>query len=360
MIDKNSNGIDDRKEGYRNPSRGYNPGPNFKEAGNFWDKVFKNWGTAIGAGLNPPGSNPPKTKNKPKPTPTPPPAPVGPAQMSFLDALQQAMSMTGGLDGGPSIPHISFDPQRETLRNNAGEADARLGAMYRQLQDSIAADSPKIQQAYQTAIDNTNAGAQQAQQAVQGASDAASARNSSVLANLGIGDAAQQIIAQGRDANTATAGTMQDIAAAGAADASNLTQNQTSSVQQNRSIGSAAGLEGNLQRAQNQAKLQALLAQIDMQEQEKNAAIDAQNAQSGSNSFTAAMDLADKLYSSNQGELDRNDRNAIKSAELGLKQRPKGPTFEQFLKQLGIGTADLTKDPKTVLDLAKQFNVQFQ
>lgn len=281
--------------------------------------------------------------------------PTGQAQrdMSFLDALMMAQNM---IPGASVLGRVNYDPQRQAARDNASEADMRIGAMYKQLADSIAADQPGIQAAYQQAIDATNNGSQAAQQSVQAASDAASARNQSVLANLGIGDANQQIIAQGRDANTAAANVMADMAAAQQADANALTQNQTTAVQQNRSIGSAAGLEGNLQRAQNQAKLQALLAQIDMAEQDKNASIDAQNAQAGQGNFSQAMSLAQALYGADQQRIGRQDdlarymqsrQDQMDQALIKAQgQQRVNPDLGTMLKALGISPQDLANDPQ--------------
>lgn len=246
-------------------------------------------------------------------------APVGTSPLSFADALAQALGLVGDQGGG--IPGVNYDSERNAARQNAGEADARLGAMYRQLTDAIQGENPNIQAAYQGAIDSTNAGAQQAQRNVQGAVDASQARNQSVLSNLGIGDANQQIIAQGRDANTAGAQQIADMAAGQQAATTNLTANQASSVQQNRSIGSAAGLEGNLQRAQNQARLQALLAKIDSSEQDQNAQIAAQNASQKQGGVSTALSLASQLYGMNRDDIDRENSLQIEAAKMN---RPSG------------------------------------
>lgn len=287
--------------------------------------------------------------------PQPKGVPVGNQQqdMSFIDALLMAQGM---IPGASVIGRVNYDPQRNAARDNASEADMRIGAMYKQLADSIAADQPGIQAAYQQAIDETNSGSQAAQQSVQAATDAASARNQSVLANLGIGDANQQIIAQGRDANSAAANTMADMAASQQADANALTQNQATAVQQNRSIGSAAGLEGNLQRAQNQAKLQALLAQIDMAEQDKNASIDAQNAQAGQGGFSQALNLAQSLYGADQQRIGRQDdlarymqsrQDQMDQALIKAQgQQRANPDLGTMLKALGISPQDLANDPQ--------------
>lgn len=270
--------------------------------------------------------------------------PKAPPSMSFLDALRMAAGMVPGAN---MIARVNYDPQREAARSQAAENDARLGAMYKQLSDSIAADAPAIQAAYQTAIDNTNAGGAAAQQSVQAANDAAGQRNQQVLANLGIGDAAQQIIAQGRDANTATANQQADMAASQAANAQNLQAAQTSAVQQNRSIGEASTLEGNLQRAQNAARLQSLLAQIGLQESNKNAEIDAQNAQAGQSGFAQAMQLANALYGSNRDELNQQNQLQLQAQKLAQSagQPSKG---QQKLDILGMLIQSGMIDPNTL------------
>lgn len=225
-------------------------------------------------------------------------------QLSFSEALAQARDQVG-------VNRVSYDPQRQTARSNASEADARLEAMYRQLKGSIDADESKIAAAYTTARDAGNASAAQAQQAVQDASNAANARNDEVLANLGISDAQKQIIGEGRDLASQTARQVGDMGAKQQAAATNLSELQASGVQQNRSIGNAAALEGNTQRAQNQAKLQALLAQIDMKEQQDNQAAE-QQAESQSMSLAQALMQSsgaarNDAYGRYQDALNRSD-----------------------------------------------------
>lgn len=375
MVDKNRNGIPDDKEGTRvkrsrsstsfggpqKPSLGNSPDPLtglnnwayqnpgyqakgqtyepstrysgfFGEMGNFANDVTRNLNNFIGSDIlgeksplgggrgdamvgRHPGSGAAAARQKSSPFQKTGAGIPGTSPLSFADALAQALGLMGDQSGG-QVPFVNYDPERNTARQNAGEADARLEAMYRQLQGSINADQPAIQQAYQQAIDNTNAGAQQAQANVQGAVDASQARNQSVLGNLGIQDANQQIVAQGRDANTQAAQLMGDMAAGQQAATTNLTQNQASSVQQNRSIGSAAGLEGNLQRAQNQARLAALLSQIDREESDRNVSISSQNAQAGQGNFSGALSLAQQLYGMNRDDIDRENSLQIQAAKM--------------------------------------------
>lgn len=238
--------------------------------------------------------------------------------MSYGDALSQAQGMVGW---NP----ISYDPERATARGNASEADARLEAMYRQLRDSITADEGNIAKAYQGANQSIADAGAQAQQATQQASNAADDRNNEVLANLGISDAQQQIIGQGRDLNTQTAGAVADMAAKQQNAATNLSETQAAAVQQNRGIAGAAGLEGNLQRAQNQSKLQALLAKIDMAEQQENAA-GQQNAQQQSMSLAQMLmqqsgNSSDRAYGRYQDMLNRSDSLSIEAQNQARAQQ---------------------------------------
>lgn len=270
--------------------------------------------------------------------------PQGTPPLSFADALAQALSMVGGTEGG-GIPSVNFDPERNAARSTAAEADARYEAMYRQLRGSIDADAPQIQAAYAQAIDNTNAGAERAQGNAQAAVDASQERNQSVLGNLGIQDANAQIIGEGRDANTQAAAALGDMAQAQQAATTNLTANQASSVQQNQSIGNAAGLEGNLQRAQNQAKLQSLLAQIDMEEQGQNSQIAQQNASQQQSGMGNALSLASQLYGYNREDIA--SENDLQMQAMKMNQPS---DFMQMMQNFGMLTQDRGGDLGPVVD----------
>ena len=290
-------------------------------------------------------------------------------QLSFADALTQAFDILGpygGDDGGygySDIPFVNYDPQRNEARGRASEADIRLGAMYDQLTKSIDADEAGIVQSYESAISNSNAAGDQGRANAQAAADAASSSNNDVLASLGIQDANAQIIGEGRDLNTQTANQQADMASSQAAVAQNLIQNQASSVQQNKSIANASTLEGNLQRARNSAQLNALLAQIDMEEQDQNTSIASQNQQAAMQAANAnrsekngrlssAMSFANQLFGANRDDIDRenamlaemsrgpemskqqNMMNAL-SALIADGTLPADMDFDQLVKAMG-------------------------
>lgn len=270
--------------------------------------------------------------------------PADPAQpeKTLADYLQEAISMIGSQGGG-----VNFDPQRNMLRQNASEADARLEAMYRQLRGSIDADAPVIQQAYDQAETSTAQNAQSAQAQTQAASDSATARNDQVLANLGIQQASGNQIINGTDLATQTAGAVATQATKGQAAGDRLASNEATALQHNTNIGNAAGLEGNLQRAGNQSKLQALLAELDMQEQQ-------QNASAGQNSFSQQLSLAQTILGYDQDKQDRQDQLQMSAAEQAnsryaaeLKaQGQQLPDLGQYLQALGITPQEIAANPQ--------------
>ena len=269
------------------------------------------------------------------------------ASKSLADYLQQALSLIGSGGGG-----VNYDPQRATARANASEADARLEAMYRQLRGSIDADAPVIQQAYQTAIDSTAQNAATAQAQTQAASDNAQARNDQVLANLGIQQAAGNQIQEGRDLGTQTAGNIAAQASKGQAAGDRLISNQATALSHNTNIGNAAGLEGNLQRAANQAKLNALLAEIDQKEQQDNASL-------SENGFSKQLSLANSLLDFDRYNQERQDTQDQSLAKLmndrdiaAMKaQSNQAPDLRAMLKMMGVDETWLTKDPKAAASL---------
>lgn len=333
-------GVQDFNQGLRNVPGGQLPSLSPPQ-GIDW-RLFQN--TAKEGVKRLPGGIAPKNR---QPTEQPAAPDAGSTAKTLADYLQEAMSLIGGGSGG-----VNYDPQRATARQNASEADARLEAMYRQLRGSIDADAPVLQQAYQTAIDATAQNAATAQAQTQAASDNAQARNDQVLANLGIQQAAGNQIQEGRDLGTQTAGNIAAQASKGQAAGDRLVSNQATALQHNTNIGNAAGLEGNLQRAANQAKLNALLAEIDQKEQQDNAAL-------SENSFSKQLSMANSLL-----DFDRYNQEQQASREQALAklmndrdiaamkaQSNQAPDLRAMLKMMGVDETWLTKDPKAAASL---------
>lgn len=262
--------------------------------------------------------------------------------MSFADYLQMASGIFGG---GNSIPMANYDPQRNLLKQNAADNDSRLEAMYRQLRGSIDADAPVIQQGYQDAIDSTAQNAATAQQNTQAATDSANSRNDAVLANLGIEQAMGNQIQQGTDLSSQTARQITDQASRGQAAGDRLVSNQATAVNHNTNVGNAAGLEGNLQRATNQAKLQSLLGQLGMQEEQENASRTAQN--NSQNGIGEQIRLAQWMMGDATDERRYQDSISQSAAELSLKGQGKvQPDLGAFLEKMGIDPDDVAKNPQ--------------
>lgn len=374
MVDKNKNGIDDSKEKALSPyltgglsaSAKSAPGTakrppgvsSYSDPTGSFQQPFK----PIGIGGLPEGryvmQNPQEQVTKVEPLsdawraktfPATAQTAAAEAPKSLSDYLQQALALLGGSAGGGGV---NYDPQRATARQNASEADARLEAMYRQLRGSIEADAPVIQKAYQTAIDATANTSANAQAQTQAATDAANARNDQILANLGIQQAQGNIIQQGRDLSTQTAQQIADQASRGQAAGDRLISNQATALAHNTNVGNAAGLEGNLQRASNQAKLNALLAQIDMQEQQA-------NKSAGSDNFSKQLNLANSLLEMdryNQEQQNSLQQSAAKLANdryvADLQAQSKQlPDLGTYLQSLGLDINFVKNNPRDAASL---------
>lgn len=281
---------------------------------------------------------------------------AGQSQMTLADALKQAAALIGSQGG---VPSINYDPQRNEARTRATENDARLEAMYRQLRGSIDADAPKLQEAYQGALDSTRQNAADAQSQTQAATDSANSRNAQVLANLGIQQAQGNIVQQGNDLNTQTAQRMADQATKGQAASDRLVSNQATALQHNTNVGNAAGLEGNLQRSSNGARLQALLAELDMQEQQANQSAAAQNASLGRSDLGRQLDLAQWMVGNNTDEQRYQDSLQQQAAEQAAQGQQTLPDLDQFLQALAARGIEIPEDPRdlaSLMDAARRYN----
>lgn len=244
---------------------------------------------------------------------------------SFLANLMESLGMVGGSD-------VNYDPLRQDAQSRGAEYDARLSAMYNQLQNSMRQDGTAIQGNYQEAVDQNAQRTTEAAQSVQGASDAAAERNLQQLQALGIGEAAGNIVAQGQDLNSDTARAVQDTQARGQLSGNNLVENQQSAGAHNANLVGAAGLEGNLQRARVQSELSSLLAQYDMEEQQA-------RQQAQQSSLSQAMGLAGALTDNQwqtqtyQDDLARAQYEAQQD-QLGALQPNKLSQSMSFLQSL--------------------------
>lgn len=269
-----------------------------------------------------------------------------PTRQTFAQTLAQAIEL---LQGQGMSPGISYDPQRNALRQNAAEADAQLAAMYGGLANSIAADAAGIGTSYDEAIkrqsDITNQTGQSIQQGYQSGTDMLTQQAQA----LGIQEAIANQIKSGQTAAGDLQQNLAANAAAGQTAQTLLNTNRASALDYNTAVKQAAQQEGAAQRAARQAALQRLLADIDMAEQEANAA----QAQNLNNS---ALSLAQWLYGADTDESRYQDTLAMRAqemaneryaAELDAYGRDPGMTFDEatmFLANLigqGQGPAGL-------------------
>lgn len=267
---------------------------------------------------------------------------------TFAMYLQEALGLMGGAQ------RINYDPERDTLRQNAGENDARLEAMYRQLRGSIDDDAAGLSSAYQGARDSTRDSTDTAVSHAQAATDAANSRNDQILANLGIEEAMGGQVANGTDLSSQTARQVADQASRGAASEQRLASNEATALAHNTNIGNAAGLEGSLQRAGNQSRLMSLLANIDMQEQRENAGFQ-------QNQFSQNVDLANNLVGFDRYNQERKDQLQMAAQEMASKNQPKPlPDLGTMLQALGQDASWLTDDPQSaarLLDVMRKLNI---
>lgn len=195
---------------------------------------------------------------------------------SFLDYLKQAESMApGGTD---------YSALRDQLKSDAGMSDARIAAMYKQLQGSYAADAPGIKKNYDGAKKSVKKDASDAVAATDEAYNSTRDAQSAQLAALGIGDAAAVLASQGGAAAADQSHAAANIRQNEATNKNQLTQNGATAEQYNTGIKGAAGLEGNLQRAVIQKQLQDKLAELSTQQS-------TEDAQRKSSLYSMAMNL---------------------------------------------------------------------
>lgn len=212
-------------------------------------------------------------------------APVDP-EMSFADYLRMARGMMSE-SSGSGTDYSALEGQ---LRDNAGQGDAKLEAMFRQLGTAIAADAPIIQKGYTDAGATLQKNADTAAASSNAGYDAARAGQSEQLKALGIEQAAGTIANKGTGAaqeqGRSNANIQETLAAAQALN----TQKQTSSLDFNRGVGNAAQLEGATQRATLQQQLAQKLAELRVAQSEETSARSMQN---DDRAWSRASDLAD-------------------------------------------------------------------
>lgn len=201
------------------------------------------------------------------------------AQLTFADYLRMANEM--GLGGG----NTDYSALMNQLRANAMNADAKLAAMYNQLQGSIDADASVIGQTYDAGAAGLTQNADQAQATINNAYQAARDAQTQQFQQLGIGDAAGVLAAQGGNAAADQANAIGNVAQNSGANQQQLGQNRVAALNYNIGIGNAAGLEGAVQRAAVQQELANRLAELQTQQSQE-------GSQRSQSLFQAALGMA--------------------------------------------------------------------
>lgn len=235
--------------------------------------------------------------------------PAGPSEKDFASTLADAIAMLREQGGGGGV---SYDPYRQSARQNQAEADTNLNAMYTGLANSIAADAPGIQKSYGDTVAAQQGITEKAGQGIQQGYQSANDMLTQQAQALGIQEGVANQINSGQTSAGDAARALADNAGAGATAQTQLNTNRQSALDYNTSVKQAAEQEGAAQRAARMADLQSVLAQLDVGEQEAN-----RSAQ-GSNTSNA-LSLAQWLYGNQTDERRYQDSLSQNAAELAIK-----------------------------------------
>jgi hypothetical protein len=277
---------------------------------------------------------------------------------SFADYLRQAEEMLGG--GG-----VNYDPQRNALRTNAGQANDIIGSIYASLQQQFADSAPQIAQRYAQSGENIDLNTAQAANSVNSSNDAIRNAQTQQLQALGIQDAIANVAPQ-QAADQANA--LQSIQQTGQIAGNANTGYGSSAATYNEENKGTAGMEGASKRALLQANLLSALADVDAREQEDNASLSSQRQNSALSvaqllmeedpegaSAAAAQSRAANEAAQQQFENELSVRefdakyNKPKSSGLGLQQ-----VLDLIAQQSG-GSLD-NMDPKNLAALVNAYS----
>ena len=182
-------------------------------------------------------------------------------QMSEEDQFAKYLSRAESLVPGAS----DWGALESRFRSSASESDAKLAAMFSQLQGAISADAPVIGGIYDEGNEAVNQSAQQASQAIMQGYDAARNSQQSMLQALGIQDAAAGLQADGGGMDFAAQNqgqATQQVAETNQINSDALTKNKSAALNYNEGMGNAAGLQGAESRGQLQASLMDALSEL--------------------------------------------------------------------------------------------------
>lgn len=269
----------------------------FPGSGDFLSSLF--------AGASPtPKKSVAKRIVNPKAAPPPPAAPT--PDPSFLDYLAQASQLVGAPD---MTAGIDFSGQESQARQTAGDASAKLQAMYNALHNNFQNDAPAIAQNFDAGTQAVGSNAAAATGDINNAYDAARQAQTAQLAALGIGDAAGVIAGKGESSTGDQAHAVANVIQNRDANQNQLAAGKTSSLNYNGQIANAALQQG----TDSAAKIQQVLAQklMDIQQQAEQARISSQG-----NYQSEIRQLAQDLFNSDMSTRKQNDANQLAAAKL--------------------------------------------
>ena len=274
---------------------------------------------------------------------------------SLEEALARAKSLLGASGWNPGyidVNSISWDPLRQDARSRADEYDAKVAAMYSQLQNQVRTkDAQAIQQNFQQNRDAVKGSTDRTVNEIQQASNAADQRNTDNLAALGLGDAAARIVAQGRDLNTGTAQSVADALARGQVAENAVSRKQQASGDANTQMAGVYGLQGAETRDNIQSQLSALLANYAMSEQQARAQAQQQNASLSQNEQSVLMNLANGILGNDWNTIKYNDslsQQQLQAAQAQAQAQQKANSaaqVQQMLAKFLSDGGDINKSP---------------
>jgi hypothetical protein len=282
---------------------------------------------------------------------------------SFMEMLNQALSMTGGgssdeSNSASAASRVDFSGQRNDLQGRANAADASIAAMYKQLQDSYAGQAPGIKQSYDQAGQGIAANGATATSNVNDAYDNARQGTTEQLAALGIGDAAGNLAGRGGNAQRDQEMAGREIAqATQGAQNQNTTNGQAASTY-NTEMGQVAGLTGAATRGRLQGSLSEKMAMIGQQEQSARAQEQEQRAQARSQSASDGLAQAMRMAGM---QMDEQRYNQTREDNLSMTGAKYAQDQQQFLAKQQQDTADAQGRagvPQQVLELLAQNGIE--
>lgn len=224
---------------------------------------------------------------------------------------------------------VDYSPVMDALTNQANQNEARIAAMYSQLQNQIGADATPLGQIYDTAASSYNQNADSSSSNLQTAAQTAMDAQTDQLSKLGIGAALPAVNAGGSVTSDLTHA-LGNIEQGRATNLNENTSKKASALTANAGRKDLAGLEGNEYRTKILNDLATQLAGLQVKQAEA-------NRDSGANKLQWGMTIDQILNGNPQDEADQKaaaDKQAQELAEFLFKQNSASGKAAQSIWQL--------------------------